>query len=210
MLSLVRVLNVTVIATAVVGCSGPMPSLSIEDIVGVGCSEAVIPEYERASWGRWTDEDGDCQDARQEVLIRDSRTPVELDDRGCKVVSGEWVDPYDGRLVSEPSGIDIDHVVALRDAHDSGGWQWGPEKKKTFSNDMRNLKASSRSTNRSKGARGPDEWLPSDPAARCPYIEEWLVLKRTFALSLSPGEKAVTDYMKRVCDRGKVPPLPQR
>ena len=50
---------------------------------------AGIPEYDRGDWRHWVDEDGDCQDARQEVLIEESLEPVEYeDDRECRVACG--------------------------------------------------------------------------------------------------------------------------
>ncbi len=51
--------------------------------------------YVRADWKHWVDLDSDCQDTRQEVLL-DSASNAELDSEGCKVLSGNWVDPYSG------------------------------------------------------------------------------------------------------------------
>jgi hypothetical protein len=174
------------------------------------CPEETIPEYNRREWGRWTDADGDCQDTRQEVLIRDSEIPVTFtDERKCHVAAGRWRDPYDGRVVEDPSAVDVDHVVALRDAHESGGWRWDRARKREFANDLDNLKATSRSTNRSKGAKGPDEWLPLAPGLRCTYITIWVALKETKGLSMSDAEVAVLNYMNKVCFDGDIPPLPQ-
>jgi len=174
------------------------------------CLEGTTPtEYARRDWGRWLDVDGDCQDTRQEVLIRDSSIKVALDEDGCRVVAGRWTDPYDGSETVDPSKIDVDHVVALRDAHDSGGWQWSYEEKRLFFNDMENLRATSQSTNRSKGARGPDEWLPPLESARCGYITQWLGIKGEYALTSSPEASGRVLYMLAICSQGDVPPLPQ-
>ena len=161
----------------------------------------------RKDWGRWITKN--CQDTRQVVLIRDSSEPTTLDEKGCKVVAGKWIDPYDGREVLEPSKVDIDHIVALRDAHESGAWGWEYSDKKGFANDLINLKASSASTNRSKGARGPDEWLPPLETARCDYITEWVGIKEGYELGMGEGEYARITYMMEICSQGMAPPLPQ-
>jgi hypothetical protein len=174
------------------------------------CPEDTTPtEYDRKDWGRWNDADGDCQDTRQEVLIRDSVVDVQLDEAGCRVVAGKWRDPYDGSEITDPSKVDVDHLVALRDAHDSGGWQWSYDEKRLFTNDMGNLKATSQSTNRSKGARGADEWLPPLEEARCPYVVEWSLSKEHHDLTMTPVERAVIEYHVLICNQGQVPPLPQ-
>lgn len=171
--------------------------------------ETAPPQYVRRDWGRWADADGDCQDTRQEILIRDSSVPATLDEKGCRVVAGRWVDPYDGREVLDPSKIDVDHVVALRNAHDSGGWQWGAHKKRAFANDPDNLKATSQSTNRSKGARGPDRWLPPRRESRCDFIVEWITIKGSYSLESSAIENGRVMQMLGVCGRGEIPELPQ-
>ena len=174
------------------------------------CAEPEPPEYKRSDWGRWEDADGDCQDTRQEVLIRDSVEPVIFtDEKECRVVSGQWVDPYDGEVVTDPSKIDVDHVVALRDAHDSGAWQWDKDQRIALFNDLDNLKATSASTNRSKGARGPDEWLPPMASVRCGYIEKWLALKTKHGLEMSEAEESRVTYMQKICSVNQVPVLPQ-
>ena len=57
------------------------------------------------------------------------------------------------------SAIDIDHVVSLKDAYDSGGATWSLSKKESFANDKANHVPPCASVNRSKGASVPSEFL---------------------------------------------------
>jgi len=152
----------------------------------------TIPEYDRGDWHRsWADQDRDCQDTRQEVLIAESITPVKFDDRGCRVIGGTWADPYTGKVFYEPGLLDIDHMIALRNAHYSGGWMWSPERRKDYANDLSDpntLIAVDRSANRSKGARGPDEWLPPSEEYHCDYVRIWLQVKDRWELTLTARE----------------------
>lgn len=89
--------------------------------------------YDRREYGGWIDEDGDCQDTRQEVLIAESKIPVTYKtERRCKVTSGQWVDPYTGTTYTDPKDLHIDHVVPLAEAHRSGAWAWDKGKKVTY------------------------------------------------------------------------------
>jgi hypothetical protein len=56
--------------------------------------------------------------------------------RGCSLVGGQSTSPYDGRTTTAPSTLDIDHRVALAEAHRSGGWQWDEARKAAFANDL--------------------------------------------------------------------------
>ena len=50
-----------------------------------------LPPYDRDDWRQWTDEDGDCQNARHEVLVEESLAEVKYkSERECQVVTGEW------------------------------------------------------------------------------------------------------------------------
>ena len=134
--------------------------------------------YNRDDWGGWIDEDGDCQNTRAEILIRDSQTDVSLD--GCKVVSGLWNLPYWGGTATQASQMDIDHIIPLKWAHGHGGDKWSRGKKRSFANDPENLLATSLSANRSKGAKGPDEWMPK--VKRCSYAQRWQSLIDKYGL----------------------------
>jgi len=151
----------------------------------VGVANAEIPDYDRNGWGRWADADGDCQDTRQEVLAVESTVPVVWDERGCRVLSGAWTCPYTGETYTDAGLLDIDHVVALREAHYSGGHSWPEDQKNLYFNSLDNpahLRAVSRSANRSKGSRQPHEWLPTNAAFRCQYLRDWITVKLAWSL----------------------------
>jgi Protein of unknown function (DUF1524) len=154
--------------------------------------------YRRSLYKHWVDADDDCQDTRQEVLIRDATGRVDFEKpRKCTVVRGQWVDPYTGNTFREPRQLDVDHVVPLKNAHESGGWKWSAEKRQEYANYLigsRHLLAVKASENRKKGAKGPDEYMPRDSAFHCEYVKEWVKIKRDWGLSLSDSERrAVAD-----------------
>ena len=149
--------------------------------------------YDRDDWGGWIDEDGDCQNTRAEILIRDSQAKVGFD--GCRVVSGLWNLPYSGGSTTSASQVDIDHIIPLKWAHGHGGDRWSGARKKALANDSENLMATSSSANRSKGAKGPDEWMPA--INRCRYAQRWEVLIEKYGLVTTTGEMAA---IGRACE----------
>jgi hypothetical protein len=97
--------------------------------------------YKRDLFKHWTDDDGDSCNTREEVLIAESRTPAQVDAYGCKVVAGDWFSDYDGVLHTDPSDLDIDHFVPLKEAWDSGAWAWSPSQRQRFANDLSDPRA---------------------------------------------------------------------
>lgn len=132
------------------------------------------PEYKRRDWGRWIDEDGDCQNTRAEVLQRDSQGAVQWrGNRECRVDWGAWVCPYTGRVLLSARDVDVDHVVPLKWAHKHGGAFWTKEQKRSFTNDMLNLLTVDDDINKEKGSKGPDEWMPPLKSFHDDYIKIW-------------------------------------
>jgi hypothetical protein len=171
------------------------PCLSTHQQVQSATQEAEVRSrgystlYDRDDWGGWIDEDGDCQDTRAEVLIRDTQAKVSLD--GCRVVSGLWNLPYSGGSTTSASQIDIDHIIPLNWAHGHGGDRWSSERKKAFANDADNLLATSSSANRSKGAKSPGQWMPS--IDKCSYARRWEGLIEKYALKATTREVAAIE-----------------
>jgi hypothetical protein len=144
----------------------------------------------------WADADRDCQDTRDEVLIAESLTPVVLDAARCNVVSGRWYDPYTGLTFTNPSDLDIDHVVALSEVHKSGGYLWTTTQKRAYANDLTNplvLIAVDDGTNSSKGDKDPAQWLPPNRSYWCEYIKNWVSIKKSYSLSVDADEQTIID-----------------
>ena len=146
--------------------------------------------YDRTLFAYPTTFGGGC-DTREMVLKRDSLTPAQVDTFGCKVVAGDWLSLYDGLHFDQPSDVEIDHVVALKEAWDSGAWQWSASALKAYANDLvdvRTLRAVSMTTNRSKSDKDPSNWLPPDANDVCRYVSEWVAIKARWNLSMDESE----------------------
>ena len=151
--------------------------------------------YSRDDLDHWIDADGDCQDTRGEILIRDSLKPVTYQSNAkCRVIDGLWELPYIGGTVTNAQQLDIDHIIPLKWAHGHGGDRWTALQKRNFANDPDNLLATSSSANRSKGAKGPDQWLPS--INKCSYAQRWVQLIEKYGLMTTAGE---TEAIAKVC-----------
>jgi hypothetical protein len=159
----------------------------------------VTPDYDRADWQHWIDDDADCQDTRQEVLIEETLTTPTLDSRGCRVITGMWRDEYTGVVYTDPTDLDVDHRVPLANAHRSGGWAWDASRRRAYANDLSDrahLVAVSASANRSKADRGPDAWRPPLRASWCHYAEAWRAAKQQWALTITADEERA---MREMC-----------
>jgi len=130
---------------------------------------------------------------RERVLIEESREPVTWEQ--CRIIRGRWADAYTGEIVTDPRALDVDHVVSLEDAWESGAWAWTRAARTAYANDLADpdhLIAVSARENRRKGARGPDAWTPPNPwrPARCYYARVYHRIKREWLLTETPAEHA--------------------
>ncbi len=180
-------------ASATAADAPSSPEALAADAVLAGLT--VAPErrtgYDRALFAHWSDLDRDGCDTRREVLIRDSRIDVVFDSaRTCWIVSGRWYSSYDDEWVSDASSLDIDHLVPLAEAWDSGASGWDARLREAFANDEAALIAVSARSNRRKSASDPAEWMPSNQAFTCPYAAGWVATKARWGLSVDQREKS--------------------
>lgn len=166
----------------------------------------IAPEdrtgYDRLqSFGGWVDADHDSCNTRKEVLLEEAVDAPTVGAR-CTLTGGRWWSYYDDTYVDAAGGLDIDHMVPLAEAWDSGASGWSQERRVRYANDLfdpRHLVAVTGRTNRSKADRDPAEWLPPDAGARCRYVEEWTIAKSRYQLSVDPAEKDALTELANAC-----------
>ncbi|CAE7146421.1 unnamed protein product [Rhizoctonia solani] len=147
------------------------------------------PAYERKKFQHWITISGKC-DTRETVLKRDATVEVTVDSE-CKATAGAWYSDYDGIPVANATGLDIDHIVPLKEGWQAGAWNWTATRRKEFANDLirPQLLAVSASSNRMKGDKDPSKWMPSNPSYRCTYIRAWIHVKHYYGLTVDQAEK---------------------
>ncbi len=163
----------------------------------------VLPEhdgdYDRGDWPHWSDLDRDGCNTRCEVLAAE------------RLPDGSWYSVFDGRSTTVPRDFDIDHLVPLAEAHESGGWEWDRSTRQQFANDetyVHSLIAVSASSNRSKGKKDPGEWLPPDENSHCFYADAWVRVKHRWSLSVDLNELIALGRILTDCPEGGAVPAP--
>ncbi|WP_412126050.1 HNH endonuclease family protein [Streptomyces platensis] len=138
----------------------------------------------------WTDADHDGCDTRKEVLLAEAVKKPRQGKR-CKLTGGSWRSYYDDKTVTDARKLDIDHVVPLAEAWDSGASKWTAERRESYANDLdaeRSLVAVSLGPNRTKGDKDPAEWLPPAKDATCTYATDWVTAKLRWRLTADLAE----------------------
>lgn len=168
--------------------------------------------YDRALFEHWADVDGDGCDSREQVLRDESTDKPQVDPYRCKVIAGHWRSAYDGVESDDPTDFDIDHVVALKEAWDSGAWAWPSERRKAYANDTsdpRTLRAVSASSNRTKSDKDPSNWVPPDKSMLCTYLSDWISIKARWGLSMDPSEAGyIRKQLRARCATATIAPWP--
>jgi len=154
--------------------------------------------YERTQFGDgWMVING-C-DTRNIILHRDLKNPVVGD--GCKVLSGTLEDPYTGKTIVFKRGagtsdaVQIDHVVALSNAWQTGAGLLTPQRREELANDPLELLAVDGKANQNKSDGDAATWLPPNKAFRCQYTARQIAVKAKYDLWVTPPER---DAMVRI------------
>jgi hypothetical protein len=181
-------------------------NLAIALVINAGGGSTT---YSRDYFKHWIDANGDCQNTRAEVLIAESRvTPTLTSSSRCTVSRGNWYSSYDGATWTIPSDVDIDHVVALKEAWESGARNWSATNRQRLANDLGHswtLDAVTDNVNASKGDDDPAEWLPPRAQARCGYAIHWAAVKYRWGCRSTGAERtALLDILSGTCGQRTV------
>ncbi|MEU2620927.1 HNH endonuclease family protein [Streptomyces sp. NPDC007157] len=164
-----------------------LASLTVATEVRTGYARDLFPTWDTIS--------GTCN-TREWILKRDGSNVVT--NSACTATSGSWYSPYDGATWTAASDVDIDHLVPLAEAWDSGARNWTTAQREAFANDVTRpqLLAVTDNVNQSKGDQDPATWMPSLTSYRCTYVRAWVQVKYYYGLSVDSAEKsALTSYL---------------
>jgi hypothetical protein len=174
--------------------------------------------YSRIEFGQpWSDDvtvvfgHNGC-DTRNDILRRDlSNQVIRPRTNGCLVKSGILVDPCTAvrlpflRGSGTSNRIQIDHVVALGNAWQTGAQHLTPDQRRDLANDPLNLLATGGPTNQAKGDSDAASWLPPNRAIRCDYVARQIAVKASYGLWVTRPER---DALSRVLSSCPQQPLP--
>jgi hypothetical protein len=165
-------------------------------------------KYKRTEWKHWISYETPCWTTREEVLDRQAEkgsiTYLDKDDKetkdkskACSIKSGVWIDPYSKEKVEDPTKLDIDHTGALSWTAKAGGQEWDKQKKQDYANDFDHLVATTAKENRTKGDKGPSEWMPE--SSKCEYAKVYTHIVKKYKLNLNKADKDTLEKALNSC-----------
>ena len=179
--------------------ASPTPS-SAEELLNTLAVKGRAPKtgYTRAQFGAtWADVNRNGYDTRNDILKRDLTNLVfRTKTHDCVVESGTLIDPYSGLQINFVKGVkssmevQIDHVVALSNAWQTGAFKLTLEKRTAFANDPDNLLAVQGRLNSQKGDGDAATWLPPLKSYRCTYVSKQISVKAKYDLWVTAPEKS--------------------
>lgn len=164
--------------------------------------------YTRAQFGDGWATVGGC-DTRNRILYRDMPGAIVSND--CKVTSGTLNDPYTGKTIQFTRGADtsddvqIDHVVALSNAWQTGAQQLTADQRIALANDPLELLAVDGPANQAKSDGDAATWLPSNKAFRCQYVARQIAVKQKYTLWVTAAEKEAMQRVLAACPAQELP-----
>ncbi len=201
-------LSVFALLTGVVGTAPPVGTTTASAtyeaplrtaIADLPVTDEVRTGYDRDLFRHWVDADGDGCDARNEVLIAEADDPTSVGP-GCALSGGRWFSYYDRVSWTDTGDIDIDHMVPLAEAWDSGAHAWTPEQREEYANDLddyRTLVGVTDNVNQAKGDQDIAEWLPTH--AHCRYLREFVAVKIRWRLAVDADEHTAMTALADGC-----------
>ena len=210
----------TVIGAMVLGLTPPATTASEQPGLAIAALETLPVQgrapktgYTRDQFGQaWADVDRNGCDTRNDILKRDlTSITYKAKTRNCVVLSGTLLDRYSGESINFIRGnitsmeVQIDHVVALSNAWQTGAFKLSADQRKALANDPLNLFAVKGSLNLQKSDGDAATWLPPMKSFRCAYVAQQIAVKAKYSLWVVPPEKAAMVAILAKCPGQKLP-----
>ena len=169
--------------------------------------------YTRAQFGQaWADVDRNGCDTRNDMLKRDlTNIEFKVKTRDCVVLAGVLIDRYSGETINFVRGnvtsmeVQIDHVVALSNAWQTGAFKLTLMQRTALANDPMNLFAVKGRLNSQKGDGDAATWLPPLKSFRCTYVAQQIAVKAKYSLWVTAPEKEAMVRILSACPKQLLP-----
>ena len=200
--------------------AGITPSQAVSVASGLSVIEAQTTKgraaktgYTRDQFGpSWSDVDRNGCDTRNDILKRDLTGEVFKEKTGeCVILSGVLKDPYSGESINFVRGVvtsmevQIDHVIALSNAWQTGAFKLTLKERTAFANDPLNLLAVKGRLNSQKGDGDAATWLPPLKSYRCDYVSRQVAVKIKYKLWFTAPEKEAIVRILKSCPEKALP-----
>ena len=210
----------TLIGAIVVGLTPPTTTAAEQPGLAIATLETLAVKgrapktgYTRDQFGQaWADVDRNGCDTRNDMLKRDLTGIIyKAGTRNCVVASGTLIDRYSGETIHFVRGnvtsmaVQIDHIVALSNAWQTGAFKLSADQRKALANDSLNLFAVKGSLNLQKSDGDAATWLPPMKSFRCAYVAQQIAVKAKYSLWVVPPEKVAMLSILAKCPTQKLP-----
>ena len=205
-----KVVSYVAVAALAAGAIGALPpTVNADDTSRISAlvlldqlreEDEVATPYDRDMFTTGLDEDGDGCNTQAEVLIAESRGPVEIE-ADCRVRRGDWLSRYDGLKFARPHNLAVDRLVTLAEAWQSGASLWSRATRNNFANDLGyrfSQIAVSKTSRQSKGDLDPAEWLPRTQY-QCNYAKQYTAVKYRWDLTVDAAERSELEALITGC-----------
>ena len=196
-------LALTTPAHAAPAAPGDTVTLPVRDALqALEVQEESRTGYTRDKFKHWNaGQLADGCNTRAEVLASEAVT-APTQETNCVLTGGLWYSAYDDLYLDSARKLDVDHLVPLAEAWDSGASGWSAKEREAYANDQddpRALIAVSASSNRSKSDQDPGTWLPTFEGYRCQYVTDWVADKTRYGLSVDVSEEVALSQTLSRC-----------
>jgi hypothetical protein len=169
--------------------------------------------YSREQFGQtWADVNRNGCDTRNDILKRDLISiTYKPKTRDCVVLTGILEDRYSGETINFVRGnissmdVQIDHVVALSNAWQTGAFKLTMIERTALANDPLNLFAVKGRLNSQKSDGDAATWLPPLKSYRCAYVAQQIAVKAKYSLWVTAPEKSAILGILAKCPNQNLP-----
>jgi len=127
------------------------------------------------------------------------RHPAGLEDAVIAALGDKLYEAYTGVYYDHVRDVQVDHIVAKREAHDSGACAWAPSARREFARDLENLALASPMLDLgAKAGRDAAEWMPD--FNRCWYAGAIVAVRLKYALTVDEAERDALEEVLSGCE----------